>query len=726
MPIDLNHIWRDAPFRHAPEDFLILAILRDAAVKDHHFIIVHFLDGRWLAIRKIDLAGLADRLTHEGRQARLDDMTLGSLLSDFAAPPLTLEVTLDEARAAADSLLTGQVVILDEQGQFLGLVAGETRRTSGLKMSEEIVDVLHSQTAPRMMAEPPDDAPAPPPAPPPPPPPPSPPPLGLLGEEETTGASGAAQFINVEVRDRTGQAFDARKQPLQLEQTYQLAVDVDLEVRAAAVASAGLDPSAFAPGEEEIELTVRLVSEDFRGRPADGKLFVPRGQKSLNEVAFYIQPLHEGPGVVNLVFLKDNNFLQVMTLKFHVGELLKVETQGRSLDSAFSLPRRDVNLTILKGGEDDYSLILTGPVAATARLPLSPLLLDHMVTQARNALLDQVIKMKIGSSFVFQEKIDIPEEIGRQAAFILADAGYRLYQGIFFGSETDTQARNMGARLREILTKNKDGYKIQIFAKRFSIPWGLLYLSEKRPKQPDDVDPELFMGLKHVVEQVPLQESLQVIDSNIDASAGLKVSLNLNTDISPVITNNILGFWQQQAQQGAANFALRKDGSQVLAALEDTTDSLEQIMYFYCHAVSRSLLEESGPKGPEASELIFSGKHSLTLAQLTADAGYDEPLPGQPLVFINACQSAELSPLFYEGFVPYFINKGARGVIGTECDTPALFADEWARRFFERLLSGNPLGEIALELRREFFFKHHNILGLLYSLYVDADTHLSK
>ena len=161
-----------------------------------------------------------------------------------------------------------------------------------------------------------------------------------------------------------------------------------------------------------------------------------------------------------------------------------------------------------------------------------------MVTQARKVLLDQVIKMKTGSSFIFQEKIDIPEETGRQAALLLADAGWRLYQGIFFGSETDPAARNMGARLRDILTKNKDGYKIQIFAKRFSIPWGMLYLSEKRPKQVEDVDTELFMGLKHVVEQVPLQESLQVIDSNIDISAGLKVSLNLNTDISPLITNN--------------------------------------------------------------------------------------------------------------------------------------------------------------------------------------------
>ncbi len=31
-----------------------------------------------------------------------------------------------------------------------------------------------------------------------------------------------------------------------------------------------------------------------------------------------------------------------------------------------------------------------------------------------------------------------------------------------------------------------------------------------------------------------------------------------------------------------------------------------------------------------------------------------------PVVFLNACQSAELSPYLYDGLVPYFIARGAR------------------------------------------------------------------
>jgi hypothetical protein len=71
------------------------------------------------------------------------------------------------------------------------------------------------------------------------------------------------------------------------------------------------------------------------------------------------------------------------------------------------------------------------------------------------------------------------------------------------------------------------------------------------------------------------------------------------------------------------------------------------------------------------------------------------------------------------------MEKGSRGVIGTECSIPALFAAEWAKRFFNRFLSGESVGQAFLELRREFLREHHNVLGLLYALYCDGDTTVS-
>jgi CHAT domain len=107
---------------------------------------------------------------------------------------------------------------------------------------------------------------------------------------------------------------------------------------------------------------------------------------------------------------------------------------------------------------------------------------------------------------------------------------------------------------------------------------------------------------------------------------------------------------------------------------------------------------------------------------LSLDAPTNVQLRGNPLVFINACESAELSPLFYDGFVPYFMAKGARGVVGTECQTPALFAAVWAQCFFNRFLDGDPVGEVCLALRREFLEQHGNPLGLLYAVHCDGDV----
>jgi hypothetical protein len=70
------------------------------------------------------------------------------------------------------------------------------------------------------------------------------------------------------------------------------------------------------------------------------------------------------------------------------------------------------------------------------------------------------------------------------------------------------------------------------------------------------------------------------------------------------------------------------------------------------------------------------------------------------------------------------MSRGARGVIGTECETPALFAVEWSKHFFDRFLAGERLGQIFLDLRRKFYDEHNNLLGLLYALYVDGDTRI--
>jgi CHAT domain len=230
--------------------------------------------------------------------------------------------------------------------------------------------------------------------------------------------------------------------------------------------------------------------------------------------------------------------------------------------------------------------------------------------------------------------------------------------------------------------------------------------------------------MRHVIEEIPLQPSMTVTDSAIASDPRLAVSVNVNSGIDAQLGGTYVAdtntYWAQaQAARKRIGVTSRTTSTDVMHALADAATD-DQILYFYCHAESAGL---GDPGGPDASSLVLTDAR-ITLADLNLDAPTTTLLRGKPLVFINACESAEMSPAFYDGFVPYFMAKGARGVVGTQCKTPALFAAEWAHRFFERFLDGADLGETFLELRREFLDKHGNPLGLLYAVHCDGDTRI--
>jgi len=111
------------------------------------------------------------------------------------------------------------------------------------------------------------------------------------------------------------------------------------------------------------------------------------------------------------------------------------------------------------------------------------------------------------------------------------------------------------------------------------------------------------------------------------------------------------------------------------------------------------------------------------LRDLKTQAPLHHPMLAQaPLVFLNACQGAEVSPYLYDGLVPYFVARGARGVIGAEVDAPIYFAAVFAQAFLQRFAEGGQsLGEVLLGLRREYLANKQNVLGLIYALYGSGD-----
>jgi hypothetical protein len=144
------------------------------------------------------------------------------------------------------------------------------------------------------------------------------------------------------------------------------------------------------------------------------------------------------------------------------------------------------------------------------------------------------------------------------------------------------------------------------------------------------------------------------------------------------------------------------------------------LIYINCHAVSNQVQEQGGVYG---SMLQLTDKTmNIDDLDINAPTG-DSYMKNGPLVFINACQSAELSPYMYAGLVPAMIQRGARGVIGTEVNTPALFAAEFAQTFIERFSQGNtPIGQLLLDLRNEYLTTKNNIMPLLYALYSSGEV----
>jgi hypothetical protein len=95
---------------------------------------------------------------------------------------------------------------------------------------------------------------------------------------------------------------------------------------------------------------------------------------------------------------------------------------------------------------------------------------------------------------------------------------------------------------------------------------------------------------------------------------------------------------------------------------------------------------------------------------------HDLKLDKRPIVLLNMCESAQLTPSLRESFIHFFLDRGAIAVIGTECSMRPLFAHHFAKELLERLLTGSSLGEAMLDVRLHFLHQR-NPLGFAYTLF---------
>jgi CHAT domain len=528
------------------------------------------------------------------------------------------------------------------------------------------------------------------------------------------------RYLNAGIKGRE------HNRPLVVNETYQLEFGVDTEKGSSFAASLPDNKILLKENETTIDLTIQLNGGNFNIPLRTQTLTLSRYGAS-KKVSFLITPEQEGRSTLTATVHKDGNFVIEMELIFPVGiedaEGATTLVHGRLLGAAQYLKPRELGLRF-KRVETGYECTIWGAVSNQVVLPLNSVELNVLINGARKAMMDVVMYTDANNTKIFQRSIDIDAQSSAAALKILAFAGAELFQGLFFGPAAGQDVKQIGEYLKKLAMKDTP-VKLQIVAENFPVPWGLLYFGKTDSKT--TLDWNNFLGMRHIIEQIPRQPILGVYDYVIMSNnPSLSVSLNLNTSIDEQMNFDGVARqvkdWSQRSisSKGEMELTQRQTKADLLNAL--STPINDQLMYFYCHA---NTYNPSESRDPGSSFITLTNNERITLADLKREASMDDLLPGNPLIFLNACESAEISPEFYDGFVPYFMAKGARGVVGTECKMPALFATEWALLFFPRFLGGAPLSELFLELRQEFCKQHNNPLGLLYTVYCNGDTYIN-
>lgn len=379
-------------------------------------------------------------------------------------------------------------------------------------------------------------------------------------------------------------------------------------------------------------------------------------------------------------------------------------------------------------------------------IPLSKEKLWGAVQMCRQEWRATAVEFRENKRLLLQDKWDFAGQAGEkrlneQLLPKLAIAGRRLFRQIFL-PEKDTDRPNAHKRLRRIgealcRASRRESMWIRITSDDFYAPWNMIYYDELTDPDGMDAKPEGFWGYRHLIEHVPVgsgntfsfstpfQISMQ-LDDNIDDELGVPCNAVVKNQFD-TYDDNITKVLPRPFYKDLHG-AIHK-----LEALQD------HVLYFCCHAqgvgddtnlrLDKSYLWLTDRKSDRTK------KNRQITPEVFADWLHDLRFEHGPVVFLNACQTAQMNSIFYEGFVPAFLGHGASSLIGTQTEMPAIFAGKFAQRFFEEFFSGgideerrplHRIGDVLLELRREFIDRHNNPLGLLFSLYRGADVFLEK
>ena len=338
-----------------------------------------------------------------------------------------------------------------------------------------------------------------------------------------------------------------------------------------------------------------------------------------------------------------------------------------------------------------------------AAAPLAATDLEDLLVGVRRAWYELAL------SDTFATRLEAPPREFTAMVRRLASLGHTLWVKLF-KLERDSAMARVGAWLQE--HPPAAGATIQVALAReaagFAFPWALLYDRPLPARSYELPDAEGFWGLRYAIEQQP--PALKGTDEPVAAAEGVDLGFMQWQPFRNIGLQNAL--MEELARQSGGRFRPSRppiDAAADCYALLDAGRA--HILYFYAHGSTRrrgtdtaaardlELFRERYDGLPPDSPLravyepfvrqVAAGDGELdrswielTYGKLYLEELYDRValLGRRPLVILNLCESAQLTPALADSFVHFFLDRGASAVVGTECPMTIEFAHPFAER----------------------------------------------
>lgn len=507
--------------------------------------------------------------------------------------------------------------------------------------------------------------------------------------------------------------------------------------------------STFRIGRDLTALPTASSAEDSFLLPGDGSpARAPDGSSTLTFVLR--APAESGPALARITYYFRGAVVQSHLLSAQIGgqaaddgvpwSIVTDYTVAAALSTAAAIPDRPRVAVILNGDDTEHQIYLRVRGTESGKAQSAAAKLPPKIGDVTRELREALASPSVAPTASTQSKAQLGT-----AMRTLAPWGRKLYSALFtlvpdvlrdLGSGTTSVvlhvARPTGASLsvpwallytiplyKPIaqmplcpLVENWDGHSPLVSGQPMSCPQ-----AQTVPHTSDLLCPFGFLGYRFDIEQLSSTKDAVL---SISAPPGSRVVIAETT--YQVNTKTLEEHVSAIAEAVSRLNGVGADEAKNKDTLKELISRDLPLVYFYCHG------DRIDPDGSDTYLGIGNNEHVSPddLVGWIQEAYETRQLRVwnriRPLVFINACHSAEIDPQSLFNYIDVFVGGGnAAGVIGTEVKVSQPLAMEFADLFFDELLTPSATVATALRHARLEFLAKGNLFGLNYTPYCWAD-----